>query len=96
MTWALANAEVTAERDAYLNFDLPAGVTLHPLIRRSIEELPTPATRPAFARMLVDPAGAVWLELYRGLSEMDRPQEWLVLAVDGTCSAPSRLRTASA
>ena len=80
----LANAEVTAERDAYLNFDLPAGVTLHPLIRRSIEELPTPATRPAFARMLVDPAGAVWLELYRGLSEMDRPQEWLVLAVDGT------------
>ena len=81
---ALANAEVAAERNAYLDFDLPAGVTLHPLIRRSIEELPTPATRPAFQRMLVDPAGAVWLQLYRGLSEVDLPQEWLVLAVDGT------------
>ena len=81
---ALASAEMAAERNAYLDFDLPAGVTLHPLIRRSIEELPTPATRPAFQRMLMDPAGAVWLELYRGLSEVDLPQEWLVLAVDGT------------
>ncbi len=81
---ALSTGEVAAERDAYLDFDLPAGVTLHPLIRRSIEDLPTPATRPAFQRMLVDPAGAVWLELYRGLSEVDRPQEWLILALDGT------------
>lgn len=91
---ALANAEVVAEREVYLDFDLPAGVTLHPLIRRSIEALPTPATRPAFSQVLVDPAGAVWLELYRGLSEMDRPQEWLVLAVDGswlgTVKAPDR------
>ena len=91
---ALASAEVAAEREAYLDVDLPPGVTLHPLIRRSIEALPTPATRPAFVQMLVDPAGAVWLELYRGLSEMDRPQEWLVLDIGGiwlgTVKAPDR------
>ena len=81
---ALTSAEVAAEREAYLNVDLPAGVTLHPLTRQSIEALPTPATRPAFVQMLVDPAGAVWLQLYRGQSEMDRPPEWLVLASDGT------------
>ena len=81
---ALTNAEVAAEREVYLDVDLPPGVTLHPLIRRSIEALPTPATRPAFVQMLVDPAGAVWLELYRGLSELDTPQEWLVLDIGGT------------
>ncbi len=81
---ALTGAEVAAEREAYLNVDLPAGVTLHPLIRQSIEALPTPATRPAFVQMLVDPGGAVWLQLYRGQSEMDRPRDWLVLARDGT------------
>jgi hypothetical protein len=80
----LTEAEVAAERQAYLDVDLPPGVTLHPLIRRSIEALPTAATRPAFVQMLVDPAGAVWLQLYRGQSEMDRPPEWLVLASDGT------------
>ncbi len=81
---ALTNAEVAAEREVYLDVDLPPGVTLHPLIRRSIEALPTPATRPAFVQMLVDPAGAIWLQLYRGSSEMDRPQEWLVLDIGGT------------
>ena len=80
----LTDAEVAAERQAYLGVDLPPGVTLPPLIRRSIEALPAPATRPAFVQMLVDPTGAVWLELYRGQSEMDRPRDWLVLARDGT------------
>lgn len=80
----LTDAQVAAEREAYLDVDLPPGVTLPPLVRRRIEALPTPATRPAFVQMLVDPAGAVWLESYRGLSEMDMPRDWLVLAGDGT------------
>lgn len=80
----LTDTEVAAERQGYLNFDLPPGVTLHPLIRRRIEALPSPVTRPAYARILMDPAGAMWLERYRGLSEADRPQEWVVLDVDGT------------
>ena len=34
--------------------------------------------------MIVDPTGAVWLQLYRGESEADEPVRWLVLAADGT------------
>lgn len=33
---------------------------------------------------LVVQRGAVWLELYRGESERDQRQEWLVLEADGT------------
>ena len=44
--------------------------------------------------MLVDPSGAVWLELHRGVSERDRPQEWLILDADGawlgTVEVPDR------
>ena len=80
----LTDAEVAAERQGYLDFDLPPGVTLHPLVRRRIEASPSPVTRPAYARILMDPAGTMWLERYRGLSEADRPQEWVVLDVDGT------------
>ena len=80
----LTDAQVAAERDAHLDVDLPPGMTLPPWFRRTIEALPAPATRPAYANMLVDPSGAVWLELYRGASEQDPPQEWLILDADGT------------
>ena len=49
-----------------------------------MEEAPASRTRPAFADILVDPSGAVWLQLHRGESEQDEPQEWLVLDADGT------------
>ena len=80
----LTEDQISAERDAQLNMDLPPGMTLPPPIRQFFEELPAPATRPAYANMLVDPSGAVWLELYRGMAEQDRPQEWLILDADGT------------
>ena len=81
----LTDGQVAAERAAHLDIDLPPGMTsVPPYIRRTIEALPAPASRPAYANMLVDPSGAVWLELYRGVSEQDRPQEWLVLDADGT------------
>ena len=80
----LTDAQVAAERLAHLDVDLPPGMTLPPWFRRTIEALPAPVTRPAYANMLVDPSGAVWLELYRGASEQDRPQEWLILDADGT------------
>ena len=80
----LTDAQVAAERDAHLDVDLPPGMTLPPWLRRTVEALPAPATRPAYANMLVDPSDAVWLELYRGVSEQDRPQEWLILDADGT------------
>ena len=80
----LTDAQIAAERNSRLDVDLPPGMTLPPFIRRVVEALPAPATRPAYAEMLVDPSGAVWLELYRGRSEQDRPLEWLVLDADGT------------
>lgn len=45
--------------------------------------MPASETRPAYADIIVDPSGAVWLELYRGEGERDQPQEWLVLDADG-------------
>lgn len=80
----LTDEEVAAEREAQFDVELPPGATFPPFLRQFIEELPAPATRPAYADMLVDPSGAVWLELYRGRSEQDRPQAWLVLDADGT------------
>ncbi|MXY31934.1 MAG: hypothetical protein F4043_13480 [Gammaproteobacteria bacterium] len=59
-------------------------MTIPPWLRRTVEALPAPTTRPAYAEMRVDPSGAIWLELYRGRSEQDEPQQWLILAADGT------------
>ena len=81
---SLTDEEVAAEREAQFDVELPPGVTFPPFMRQFIEELPAPAARPAYADILVDPSGAVWLELYRGRSEQDRPQAWLVLDADGT------------
>ena len=81
---SLTDEEVTAEREAHFDVELPPGATFPPFMRQFIEELPTPAARPAYSDILVDPSGAIWLELYRGRSEQDRPQAWLVLDADGT------------
>ena len=77
----LSDAQIAAEREARFE-DLPSAMP--PFIRQLVEDLPAPATRPAYANMLVDPSGTVWLELHRGMSERDRPQEWLILDADGT------------
>ena len=77
----LSADRIAAEREARFE-ELPSA--LPAFIRQLVEDLPAPATRPAYANMLVDPSGAVWLELHRGISERDRPQEWLILDADGT------------
>ena len=76
---ALDDATVAAERAAILD-----GVPPGHFFRGVLEEAPASRTRPAFADILVDPSGAVWLELHRGESERDEPEEWLVLDADGT------------
>lgn len=81
---SLADEEIDAERAAQFDARVPPGAPVPPIVRQFIEELPAPATRPAYADILTDPSGAVWLELYRGRSEQDRPQAWLVLDADGT------------
>ena len=79
----LTDEQVQAERDARLDMPLPQGMTLPPPLRQAIEEMPPPATRPAYDRMIVDPAGAVWLRPFRGLSERGPAEAWLVLGADG-------------
>ena len=89
----LSDARIAAEREARLE-ELPSAAP--PFIRQLVEDLPAPATRPAYADMLVDPSGTIWLELHRGVSERDRPQEWLILDADGTwlgtVEVPDRFR----
>ena len=77
----LSDAQVAAERDARLGGFRPGSTSV---FRMLAEDLPDATTRPAYAEILVDPSGAIWLELFRGESEQDQPQEWLVLNVDGT------------
>ena len=77
----LSDAQVAAERDARLGAFRPGSTSV---FRRLAEDLPDAATRPAYAELLVDPSGAVWLELFRGESEQDRLRAWLVLDPEGT------------
>ncbi len=77
----LSGAQIAAERDFFLDRFRPGSTS--PL-RAGFEAAPASDTRPAFTDILVDPSGAVWLQLHRGESEQDQPQEWLVLDADGT------------
>ena len=77
----LSGAQIAAERDFFLDRFQPGSTS--PL-RAGFEEAPASDTRPAFTDILVDPSGAVWLQLHRGESEQDQPEEWLVLDADGT------------
>ena len=80
----LTSQEVEAERTARLNPPLPPGATsLPPFFVEAIEGMPSPETRPAYADMLVDATGAVWLRPFRAISERDGPERWQVLGADG-------------
>jgi len=81
----LTPEEVQAERSLRLNPPLPPGVTsLPPPFVEAVEGMPSPETRPAYADMLVDPTGAVWLRPFRGSSEQGGAEHWLVLGADGS------------
>ncbi|MXY31936.1 MAG: hypothetical protein F4179_06790 [Gammaproteobacteria bacterium] len=75
----LSNAQIAAERDFFLDRSPPGSP-----FRQGFEDAPASDTRPAYDDIMVDPSGAVWLERFRGASEEDQPQEWLVLDADGT------------
>lgn len=77
----LSAALIAAERDVFLD-RLPRGSTSP--FQQAFEDAPASDTRPAFTDILIDPSEAVWLQLHRGESEQDQPQEWLVLDADGT------------
>ena len=74
----LSEARIAAERDALIERFEPMGG------QQLFGNAPASDTRPAYADILVDPSGAIWLKLHRGASEQDQREEWLVLDVDGT------------
>lgn len=74
----LSGSVLRAEREAFL------GGRSSSLLQEAAERTPASGTRPAYSRMIVDPTGAMWLELYRGESEAEEPVRWLVLTADGT------------
>lgn len=87
---ALTAAQVEAERATRLRDNSPDW------LRSAVAALPAPPTRPAYAKLLVDPSGAVWLEPYRGNSERDVARPWQVFGADGewlgAVSMPTSLR----
>lgn len=80
----LTSGQFDAERRAMYDETFSPERPVPPRFRRTMESQTAPATRPAFSNMLVDPGGAIWLELYRGLSEEGGPREWLILDGGGT------------
>ena len=81
----LTDDQVDAERNAYLQADLPPGMTeLPPFLRRLVEELPAPARRPAYSGLHVDPLGTIWLRPFLGRSEAGVSENWEVINADGT------------
>ena len=83
---ALTPAQAEAERDHRLDIPLLQQTPTPPRVQRLrefIENMPLPTTRPAYADLIVDPSGAVWLRPFRGASEPDGPEFWLVLDSGG-------------
>ena len=76
----LSGAQMAAERDFVLGRGPPGSTSP---FRQALEAAPASETRPAYSDILIDPSGAVWLQLHRGQSEQDQSQEWLVLDADG-------------
>ena len=64
---ALTDDEVRTEREAYGDIG---------------KQLPAPATRAAYQAIVVDAAGALWLQQYRGSSEREHPDTWQILSAD--------------
>ena len=83
---ALTPAQAEAERDHRLDIPLLQQTPMPPRVQRLrefIENMPLPTTRPAYADLIVDPSGAVWLQPFRGASEQGGPEFWLVLDSGG-------------
>jgi hypothetical protein len=82
--------DVARERRSYA---IPNAPDWH---RALVASLPAPATRPAFAALVVDATGAVWLGPYRSQGVTAGPAEWAVFDRAGTwlghVSLPGDLR----
>lgn len=65
------------------------------IMRNAVAGLPRPSTRPAYADLVVDSEGFVWVAAYHGFTEPDQPTDWEVFAEQGkwlgTVRMPPRL-----
>jgi hypothetical protein len=73
----LSSDEIERERDALL------GPNPSPLLRNLVDQMPSPATRPAYGQLVVDATGAVWAAGFRARSDTIGPTLWQVFAPGG-------------
>ena len=73
----LTSDQVAAERAAHLPANSPQ------YVKDLYERMPTPETRPAYSDLLVDAAGAVWAQRFRGRTEIEQPISFEVFGPDG-------------
>lgn len=66
-----------AERAAHVPANSPQ------YVKDLYERVPTPETKPAYSQLLVDGAGAIWAQRYRGRTEIEQPISFEVFGSDG-------------
>jgi len=54
-----------------------------PDIRRALETMELPSSRPAYSKLLIDVTGSVWARAYRVWGEPDGPRAWQVFDSEG-------------
>lgn len=74
----LTAAQIEQERAPRL-----AEVAGVPPLRDAVAGLPRPSTRPAYAALVVDSEGFVWVAAYHGSTEADQPTDWEVFVEQG-------------
>lgn len=74
---SLRAADVKAERNALLESDP------NPLLRVALARIPTPATRPAYDKLLVDSLGYLWAEVAKGWARRNESSSWNIFAPNG-------------
>lgn len=85
---SLSAAEIRRERQSRLD-ELPDNAP--PFIRRFVERLPGPESRPGYSELIVDATGHIWLEEYRGETAQPGPADWHVFAPEGQWLGTVRL-----
>jgi hypothetical protein len=74
----LSDQEVEDVRQRFLRPQDP------PDVRRAVEAMPLPSSRPAYSKLLIDDEGCVWAASYRVPGEPDGPRDWEVFDSAGT------------
>lgn len=74
----LSDQEVEDVRQRFLRPQDP------PDVRRAVEAMPLPSSRPAYSKLLIDDEGCVWTASYRIPGQPEGPMDWLTFDSAGT------------